>query len=176
MAVLCNSWSSVSLQIVSVSCGQLWPMTGPRPSAAPCCMQSACPHTHRGVCSLLMAWVYLVGMADALIHMTLAFRLCFCGSNESKHFFCDVPSLLLLSCSDTQVNELVIFTIFGFIELSTISGVHASYCYIILSVLKVHSAEGRLKAFSTCTFYLTAVVIFQETMLFIYFRPSLPTL
>ena len=57
------------------------------------------------VCSLLMAGVYLVGMADALIHTTLAFHLCFCGSNEINHFFCDVPPLLLISCSDTQLNE-----------------------------------------------------------------------
>ncbi|XP_057363079.1 olfactory receptor 5W2-like [Manis pentadactyla] len=124
------------------------------------------------VCSLLTAGVYMVGMADALIHTTLAFRLCFCGSNEINHFFCDVPPLLLLSCSDTQLNELMIFTIFGFIELSTISGVLVSYCYIFLSVLKIHSAEGRLKAFSTCTSHLTAVAIFQGTMLFMYFRPS----
>ncbi|XP_064347906.1 olfactory receptor 5W2-like [Camelus dromedarius] len=124
------------------------------------------------VCSLLVAGVYLVGMADALIHTTLAFRLCFCGSNEINHFFCDVPPLLLLSCSDTQVNELVIFTVFGFIELSTISGVLVSYCYIILSVLKIHSAEGRRKAFCTCTSHLTAVAIFQGTLLFMYFRPS----
>ncbi|XP_057584662.1 olfactory receptor 5W2-like, partial [Hippopotamus amphibius kiboko] len=123
-------------------------------------------------CSKLMAGVYLVGMADAVIHTTLAFRLCFCGSNEINHFFCDIPPLLLLSCSDTQVNELVIFTIFGFIELSSISGVLVSYCYIILSVLKIHSAEGRFKAFSTCTSHLTAVAIFQGTLLFMYFRPS----
>ncbi|XP_058518442.1 olfactory receptor 5W2-like [Ochotona princeps] len=124
------------------------------------------------VCSLLMAGVYLVGVTDALVHTTLTFRLCFCGSNEINHFFCDVPPLLLLSCSDTQVNELVIFTVFGFIELSTISGVLVSYCYIISSVLKMPSAEGRLKAFSTCTSHLTAVAIFQGTMLFMYFRPS----
>ncbi|XP_040860028.1 olfactory receptor 5W2-like [Ochotona curzoniae] len=124
------------------------------------------------VCSLLMAGVYLVGVTDALLHTTLTFRLCFCGSNEINHFFCDVPPLLLLSCSDTQVNELVIFTVFGFIELSTISGVLVSYCYIILSVLKMPSTEGRLKAFSTCTSHLTAVAIFQGTMLFMYFRPS----
>ncbi|KAB1272804.1 Olfactory receptor 5W2 [Camelus dromedarius] len=124
------------------------------------------------VCSLLVAGVYLVGMADALIHTTLAFRLCFCGSNEISHFFCDLPPLFLLSCSDIQVNELVLFTIFGFIELSTISGVLASYCYIILSVLKIHSAEGRRKAFCTCTSHLTAVAIFQGTLLFMYFRPS----
>jgi olfactory receptor len=66
----------------------------------------------------------------------------------------------------------VIFTIFGFIELSTISGVLVSYCYIILSVLKIHSAEGRLKAFSTCASQLIAVAIFQGTMLFMYFRPT----
>ena len=125
-----------------------------------------------GVCSLLMAGVYLVGMTDALIHTTLAFCLCFCGSNVINHFFCDVPPLLLISCSDTQVNELVIFMIFGFIELSTITRVLVSYCYTILSVLKIHSAEGSFKAFSTCTSHLTAVAIFQGTMLFMYFRPS----
>nr|XP_026235385.1 olfactory receptor 5W2-like [Urocitellus parryii] len=122
--------------------------------------------------SQLLAGVYLVGLADALIHTTLTFRLCFCGSKEINHFFCDVPPLLLLSCSDTQVNELVIFTIFGFIELSTISVVLVSYGYIISSVLKIRSAEGRLKAFSTCASHLTVVVIFQGTMLFMYFRPS----
>ena len=56
-------------------------------------------------------------------------------------FFGDVAPLLLISCSDTEVNVLLIFTAFGFIELSTISGVLVSYCYIILSVLKIHSAK-----------------------------------
>ncbi|XP_052038836.1 olfactory receptor 5W2-like [Apodemus sylvaticus] len=124
------------------------------------------------LCFLLMAGVYLVGTADALIHTTLAFSLCFCGSNEINHFFCDVPPLLLISCSDTEANELVTFTIVGFIELSTISGLLVSYCYIISSVLKIRSADGRSKAFSTCAFHLTAVAIFQGTQLFLYFRPS----
>uniref|UniRef100_A0A8D1S829 Olfactory receptor n=1 Tax=Sus scrofa TaxID=9823 RepID=A0A8D1S829_PIG len=107
------------------------------------------------VCSLLMAGAYMVGMADALIHTTLAFHLCFCASNEINYFFCDIPPLLLLSCSDTQINELAIFAIYGFIELSSISGV-----------------LGRFKAFSTCTSHLTEVAIFQGTLLFIYLRPS----
>ncbi|XP_010614520.1 olfactory receptor 5W2 [Fukomys damarensis] len=129
-------------------------------------------HMSSRLCCQLLAGVYLVGLTDALIHTTLTFRLCFCGSNEINHFFCDVPPLLLISCSDTQVNELVIFTIFGFIELSTISGVLISYCYIILSVLKIRSAEGRFKAFSTCASHLAAASVFQGTMLFMYFRPS----
>ncbi|KFO37939.1 olfactory receptor 5W2 [Fukomys damarensis] len=129
-------------------------------------------HMSSRLCSLLVAGVYLVGLTDALIHTTLTFRLCFCGSNEINHFFCDVPPLLLISCSDIEVNELVIFTIFGFIELSTISGVLVSYFYIILSVMKIRSVEGRFKAFSTCASHLTAVSVFQGTMLFMYFQPS----
>ncbi|EHB10413.1 Olfactory receptor 5W2 [Heterocephalus glaber] len=128
-------------------------------------------HMSSRLCAQLLAGVYLVGLADALVHTTLTFRLCFCGSNEINHFFCDIP-LLLISCSDTQVNELVIFTIFGFIELSTISRLLVSYCYIILSVIKICSAERKLKALSTCASHLTAVAIFQGTMLFMYFRPS----
>nr|XP_003423756.3 olfactory receptor 5W2-like [Loxodonta africana] len=124
------------------------------------------------VCSVLTAGVYLVSMVDASIHTMLTFRLCFCGSNEINHFFCDLPPLFLLSCSDIQVNELALFTVFGFIELSTISGILVSYCYIILSVLKIRSAERRFKAFSTCTSHLTVVAIFQGTLLFMYFRPS----
>ena len=94
------------------------------------------------VCFLLMAGVYLVGMTDALMHTTLAFHLCFWESNEIYHFLCDLPPLFLLSCSDIQVNELALFIVFGFIELSTISGVLVSYCYTTLSVLKIHSVEG----------------------------------
>ncbi|XP_012926318.1 olfactory receptor 5W2-like [Heterocephalus glaber] len=129
-------------------------------------------HVSSRLCSLLVAGVYLVGLADALIHTMLAFHLCFCGSNEIYHFFCNIPPILLLSCSETQINELTIFTIFGFIELSTILGVLGSYCYIILAILKICTAEGRFKAFPTCTSHLTAVAIFQGTVLFMYFWPS----
>ena len=102
----------------------------------------------------------------------ISIPLMFCGSNEINYFFCDLLPRFLLFWSDIQVNELALFIVFGFIELSTISGVLVSYCFIILSVLKIHSDEGRFKAFSTCTSHLTAVAIFQGTMLFMYFRPS----
>ncbi|ERE69586.1 olfactory receptor 5W2 [Cricetulus griseus] len=124
------------------------------------------------VCYQFVTGIYLLGTIDGLIHTSLAFSLCFCGSTHINQFFCDFPAILLLSCSDTQLNELVLFTLFGFIELSTISGVLISYCYIISSVLKTSSSGGRFKAFSTCASHLTAVGIFQGTMLFMYFRPS----
>ncbi|XP_008852431.1 olfactory receptor 5W2-like [Nannospalax galili] len=124
------------------------------------------------VCYQFSTGIYLVSTIESSIQIALTSSLCFCGSTQINHFFCDLPPLYLLSCSDTQVNELVLFTLFGFIEVSTISGVLVSYCYIILSVLKISSAGGRLKAFSTCASHLTALGIFQGTMLFMYFRPS----
>ena len=136
MAALCNFWFSIPLQILSVSCWAVMAYDWYKAISSPLLYVVS---VSSRVCSLLLAGVYLVSIADTLIHMILAFRLCFCGSNE---IFCDVAPLLFLSCSDTQVNELVIFTVFGFIELSKISGVLVSYCYIILSVLKIHSAKA----------------------------------
>ncbi|XDB57533.1 hypothetical protein AB1E18_010972 [Capra hircus] len=113
------------------------------------------------VCSLLMSGVFLVGITVSQIHTPLPFHLCFCGSNVINLFFCGLPPFFFpLSCSDTQVNELYYFRS------------PCSYFYIILSVLKIHSAEGKVKDFTTCTFHLTAVSIFQGTLLFMYFRPS----
>ncbi|XP_036041855.1 olfactory receptor-like protein OLF2 [Onychomys torridus] len=124
------------------------------------------------VCYYLLAGVYLLGMIDTVMHTIMTFGLCFCRSNEINHFICDIPPILLLSCSDTQVNELAMFIFSGFLELCTISGLLVSYCYIISSVMKICSGEGRFKAFSTCASHLTAVAIFQGTLLFMYFRPS----
>ena len=123
VAVLCNSWSSVSLKILSVllavtAYDQYKAISNPLLYAVS--MSS-------GMCSLLMAGVYLVGMVDALIHTTLVFHLYSCGSNVINHSFCDLPPLFLLSCSYIQVNELLLFIVFGFIELSTISGVLLLY-------------------------------------------------
>ncbi|XP_074087901.1 olfactory receptor 5W2-like [Macrotis lagotis] len=124
------------------------------------------------VCYLLIVGVYIMGLMDGVLHTTLTFKLSFCRSNEINHFFCDIPPLFLISCSDTHVNEIVLFTVFGFIELVTISGVLISYCYIFLCVLKIRSTEGRWKAFSTCISHLTVVTIFEGTVLFMYFRPT----
>ncbi|XP_074131097.1 olfactory receptor 5W2-like [Sminthopsis crassicaudata] len=124
------------------------------------------------VCYLLISGVYMVGMIDALTITSLTFTLSFCRSNEINHFFCDIPPLLSISCSDIHVNELLLFVVFGFIETVTISGILISYCYIFLSVMKIRSTEGRGKAFSTCISHLTVFTIFQGTVLFMYFRPS----
>ncbi|XP_077175167.1 olfactory receptor 5AR1-like [Paroedura picta] len=124
------------------------------------------------VCKQLMAVAYIVGMVDSMIHTFNTFRLQFCRSNVLNHFFCDIPPVLALSCSDTSINEIVMFTFIGFIIGSSIGMILVSYTCILNTIMRMRSAEGRWKAFSTCVSHLTTVGIFHGTMLFMYFRPS----
>ncbi|XP_062974428.1 olfactory receptor 5AR1-like [Elgaria multicarinata webbii] len=124
------------------------------------------------VCQQLMALVYFIAMVDSLIYTCCTFRLSFCRSNVINHFFCDEPPLLVLSCSDTSINEILLFTFAGCIVASSIGMIFVSYVYILGTILRMRSAEGRRKAFSTCASHLTAVGIFHGTLLFMYFRPS----
>ncbi|KAK9410353.1 olfactory receptor [Crotalus adamanteus] len=123
-------------------------------------------------CHELVTLVYFIGAVNAMINTSCTFRLSFCRSNIIDHFFCDEPPLLILSCSDTYISEIVIFAFVGCIEGSSIGMILVSYAYILGTVLRMHSAEGRYKAFSTCASHLTAVGIFHGTILFMYFRPS----
>ncbi|XP_052037201.1 olfactory receptor 141 [Apodemus sylvaticus] len=115
---------------------------------------------------------YAGGLLHAIIHTVATFSLSFCRSNEIKHIFCDIPPLLAISCSETYINELLLFFFVSFIELVTILIVLVSYAFILLSILKMNSAEGRRKVFSTCGAHLTAVSIYYGTILFMYVRPS----
>lgn len=121
---------------------------------------------------LLVLATYFAGFVNAAIHTALTFQLSFCGSNIINHFFCDTPPLLKLSCSDTHVNEIVIFAFASFNELSCLLTILISYLYILIAILRIRSAEGRHKAFSTCASHLMAVTIFFGTILFMYLRPS----
>ncbi|KAB1272357.1 Olfactory receptor 5T2 [Camelus dromedarius] len=115
---------------------------------------------------------YVGGIVNASVHTVATFSLSFCASNEIKHVFCDIPPLLTLSCSDTRTNQLLLFYFVGSIEIVTILIVLISYGFILLAILRMHSAEGRRKAFSTCGSHLTAVSIYHGTILFMYVRPS----
>ena len=115
---------------------------------------------------------YVVGVLHATLHTGATFTLSFCGSNEIRHVFCDIPPLLAISCSDTHTNQLLLFYLVGSIEIVTVLIVLISYSFILLAVLRMHSAEGRRKVFSTCGSHLTGVCIFHGTILFMYVRPS----
>uniref|UniRef100_A0A452UUK6 Olfactory receptor n=1 Tax=Ursus maritimus TaxID=29073 RepID=A0A452UUK6_URSMA len=115
---------------------------------------------------------YVGGILHASVHTVATFILSFCASNEIRHVFCDIPPLLAISCSDTHTNQLLLFYFVGAIEIVTILIVLISYAFILLAILRMRSAEGRRKVFSTCGSHLTGVTIYHGTILFIYMRPS----
>uniref|UniRef100_A0A8C0W5V0 G-protein coupled receptors family 1 profile domain-containing protein n=1 Tax=Castor canadensis TaxID=51338 RepID=A0A8C0W5V0_CASCN len=115
---------------------------------------------------------YVGGILHATVHTAATFNLSFCGSNEIRHVFCDIPPLLAISCSNTHTNELLLFYLVGFIEVVTILIVLVSYGFILLAILRMRSDEGRQKVFSTCGSHLTGVPIYHGTILFSYMRPS----
>ncbi|XP_073206638.1 olfactory receptor 5AR1-like [Lepidochelys kempii] len=124
------------------------------------------------LCKKLVVGVYTVGLVDSVLNTCCTFRLSFCSSNIINHFFCDVPALLALSCSDTHINEIVMFALTSCITGSSFVTVLLSYVYITSTILQIRSAEGRHKAFSTCSFHLTTVVLFYGSSLFMYLRPN----
>ncbi|XP_007957152.1 olfactory receptor 5T3-like [Orycteropus afer afer] len=115
---------------------------------------------------------YVAGLLHATLHTVATFRLPFCASNEIRHVFCDIPPLIALSCSDTYINQLLLFYVVGSVEVFTILIVLISYTFILVAILRIHSAEGRRKVFSTCGSHLTGVSIYHGTILFTYVRPS----
>ncbi|CAI9174795.1 unnamed protein product [Rangifer tarandus platyrhynchus] len=123
-------------------------------------------------CLQLVTASWLVSHLHSLTHTVLMARLSFCGPNIIHHFFCDVQPLLMLSCSDTSVNELLAFTEGSFVIMSPFIFIIVSYVYITCAVLRVPSGRGRYKVFSTCGSHLTVVALFYGTIISVYIRPS----
>ncbi|XP_025030850.1 olfactory receptor 14A16-like [Python bivittatus] len=130
-------------------------------------------------CNQMAVTSWVSCLLYAFLQMVMTFQLNFCGPNTIGQFFCNIPQLLKISCTDTKVNQILIW-IFGFIVGSfCIGSIFASYGYIIAAVLKIPSAEGRYKAFSTCSPHLTVFFLFISSAFFSYMRPkslSFPTL
>ncbi|CAM4655512.1 unnamed protein product [Caretta caretta] len=124
------------------------------------------------VCVQLLVGSYVCGGVNSMVQTVFTFTLYFCGSNEIDHFFCDVPPLLGLSCTNTDINELVLFTLSSLIIVSTSMVIFISYAYIISAILRIRSAEGRRRAFSTCTSHMMSVSLFYGTLTFMYTQPS----
>ncbi|EGW01555.1 olfactory receptor 1052 [Cricetulus griseus] len=126
----------------------------------------------KGKCTMLVIGSVLGGTINSLTHTISLGRLSFCGPNVVSHFFCDIPSLLVLSCSDTSVNEFLLLIFSGVIAIGTLLIVVISYFFIAVAILRIRSASGRKRAFSTCASHLTAVTIFYGTLSFNYIQPS----
>nr|XP_008509555.1 PREDICTED: olfactory receptor 5D18-like [Equus przewalskii] len=124
------------------------------------------------LCTMLVAGSYAWGVACSLILTCSAIKLSFQGPNTINHFFCEFSSLLSLSCSDIYVTQLLLLIFSTFNVVSTLLVILMSYVFIVVTILKMHSASGRRKAFSTCASHMTAISIFHGTILFLYCVPN----
>uniref|UniRef100_A0A8C6FV28 Olfactory receptor n=1 Tax=Moschus moschiferus TaxID=68415 RepID=A0A8C6FV28_MOSMO len=126
----------------------------------------------RNLCVELVSCCYLNGAMCSLIHLCLALQIPSYRSNVINHFFCDLPPVLSLACSDVTVNQLVLYIVATFYEIITIMVILTSYLFILITILRMRSAERRCKAFSTCASHFAAIIVFHGTILFIYCRPQ----
>nr|XP_048316336.1 olfactory receptor 507-like [Myodes glareolus] len=124
------------------------------------------------VCIQLLVVSYIGGFLNAFSYTISFFSFSFCGSNRVNHFFCDFTPLVELSCYYDSV--LIVLDTFsaGSIVSITVIVIAVSYTYILITILKMRSTEGRHKAFSTCTSHLTAVTLYYGTVTFIYVMPK----
>ncbi|XP_077901142.1 olfactory receptor 8K3-like [Ictidomys tridecemlineatus] len=126
----------------------------------------------RRVCCILVAFPYLYGTFVSLLVSIKIFTLSFCGYNVISHFYCDGLPLLSLLCSNTHEIKLIILILAAFDFISSLLIVLVSYLLILIAILRMKSAEGRRKAFSTCGSHLTVVMVFYGTLIFMYMQPK----
>ena len=125
----------------------------------------------RRACGQLAAASWFSGFPVATVQTTWIFSFPFCGPNRVNHFFCDSPPVIALVCADTSLFELealtatVLFILFPFLLIL------GSYVRILSTIFGMPSAEGKRKAFSTCSSHLLVVSLFYSTAILTYFRP-----
>ncbi|XP_007445398.1 olfactory receptor 2D3-like [Python bivittatus] len=126
----------------------------------------------KSVCVKMAAGSWACGFLCAMMHTGFTMHLPYCGPNEINHFFCEVPAILELACADTHVNEVVDFVLGVILLMTPLSLIVASYIFILGAILRIRSAEGKFKAFSTCTSHITVVTLFYGAAMFMYMRPA----
>ncbi|XP_021012142.1 olfactory receptor 5D16-like [Mus caroli] len=124
------------------------------------------------LCALLVLGSYAWGVVCSLTLTCSALNLYFQGFNTINHFFCELSSLIALSCSDSHLTQLLLFIVATFNEISTLLIILTSYLFIVVTALKMHSSSGHRKVFSTCASHMTAITIFHGTILFLYCVPN----
>lgn len=123
---------------------------------------------NKAVCLRLLAASWTIGHFNSIVNTAAVFSLNFCHSNEINHFFCDIPPLLRLSCSDIFISQMVTFTVSGCVIILPFGLTLLSYVLIVSSVLKICTVHDRFKAFSTCGSHLAVVSIFYGTIIYTY--------
>ncbi|XP_068952818.1 olfactory receptor 4N5-like [Petaurus breviceps papuanus] len=125
---------------------------------------------NRQVCYVLLLALWVGGFAHSIVQVALIVRLPFCGPNQLDNFFCDVPQIIKLACTDTFVVELLMVSNSGLLTLLCFLGLLTSYAVILFRV-RGSSSEGKSKALSTCTTHVIIVFLMFGPAIFIYTRP-----
>ncbi|XP_013366394.1 PREDICTED: putative olfactory receptor 10D4 [Chinchilla lanigera] len=120
----------------------------------------------------LIVGTWLGGCLHGSVLTFLTFRLPYCGPNKVHSFFCDIPMVLPLACADTSLAQMVSFTNVGIVALLCFCLILTSYTRIIFSILKIHSSEGRRRAFSTCSAHLTSILLAYGPVILVYLKPA----
>ena len=123
-------------------------------------------------CISVVIGSWMFGFLSEIWPVYATFHFTFCKSNVLDHFFCERGQLLKLSCDDTLFTEFVLFLMAVFIIIGSLVPTIVSYTYIISTILKIPTASGRRKAFSTCASHFTFVVIGYGSCLFLYVKPK----
>ncbi|XP_069086100.1 olfactory receptor 8D1-like [Pleurodeles waltl] len=122
-------------------------------------------------CAHLLGGAYVLGFAHSLLLTLCMLRLSFCDSNEIAHFYCEIPPLLNLSCSDISLNVVLLNFVTGSFILGPLAIAFASYAYILKTIIKISSAS-RWTAFSTCCSHFICVTLCFGPLIFMYIRPK----
>uniref|UniRef100_A0A452RJC6 Olfactory receptor family 10 subfamily J member 5 n=1 Tax=Ursus americanus TaxID=9643 RepID=A0A452RJC6_URSAM len=125
----------------------------------------------KGVCVMLVSGSFGTGLVMAVLHVAAMFSLPFCGT-VVEHFFCDIYPVMKLSCTDTTINEMINYGVSSFVILIPVSLIFISYVFIISTILKIASTEGRKKAFATCASHLTVVIVHYGCASIAYLKPK----
>uniref|UniRef100_H2R7S9 Olfactory receptor n=1 Tax=Pan troglodytes TaxID=9598 RepID=H2R7S9_PANTR len=124
------------------------------------------------LCVWMVLGAYMTGLTASLFQIGALLQLHFCGSNVIRHFFCDMPQLLILSCTDTFFVQVMTAILTMFFGIASALVIMISFGYIGISIMKITSAKGRSKAFNTCASHLTAVSLFYTSGIFVYLSSS----
>nr|WJJ09024.1 olfactory receptor 9D3 [Sus scrofa] len=126
--------------------------------------------SHTCIWVVIVSWVF--GFLFQIWPAYATFHLTFCKSNVLDHFYCDRGQLFRLSCDDSRFTQFILFLMAVFIIVGALIPTIVSYTYIVSTILRIPSASGRRKAFSTCASHFTFVVIGCGTCLFLYVKPK----
>uniref|UniRef100_A0AC11BEL6 Uncharacterized protein n=2 Tax=Ovis aries TaxID=9940 RepID=A0AC11BEL6_SHEEP len=124
------------------------------------------------VCLFLASGCWFLGSVDGFLFTPITMTFPFCRSREIHHFFCEVPAILKLSCSDTSLYEIFMYLCCVLMLLIPVTIISGSYYFILLTIHRMNSAEGRKKAFATCSSHITVVILFYGAAIYTYMLPN----